>query len=874
MSQRQPLLQPAPQVKRVLVGWGKDKRREAAVINLEVMNKKKARIMLFAVLAAVGFAIAIDSTVAWNKTPMVVTDVDEPAGKFTSEGIIRTEATFLSVARMRWAPSNTGAVGFINVNYVVTFRDHNDKEVAKYTGNDNGDVGTQQLSCSFSTCSYMYQPGWNSAVYFPAGGILRVTLEITDFQKSFPNPFFNPYTDMKGDVEYRDSDSPWYILETIVRYISIIMLIPHFMRYRRLMKGSSDPLRPEHTIIKLMFIFMIMYCNPLSGIAYLNRTGKDVDTLVIILLLQVPQVSISYLKGAIFGLVVSIKMPKAKLNAYYATGATMTLLVLLQISFCVSENSAFGTLDASFAVSNANSTSLAIAVLYMFFQVVAMLYVVVNLFGCSNCWGISRTLKMFPYGPTRDRQLGIRMLRPIIVMLILWQGAVALMTSPDKAGVGSVVLLSLVTHTLAYTTAPVFQTGDEDTPPSPLSDEWKTMVWRPQWLKWINETPGGLALYPFVTAEEETQFWELQKSSDTDAGYIHFFNYERCLWSLHFSATAYDLDAHSPLVAAVVAAIVIGTSSVDVNLPVHVDVIPKQKASKKKAPVGRVMNVEDPFKIIRVINSNSMQVVLGRQDGLLVISFRGSSNVKNWKDDLKFPRIPWSEMSEEGRNSCCYTTTPLVHKGFLSVWNSVSELVFDVVEKYKQESDSVILVTGHSLGGATATLASYALAKHYENINFALWTYGSPYCGNTAFATLHAALVKGSFRVVNENDAVATTSFTFDNCHVGKQVTLGINGGMITIDPPYFEKWWAPTRWLWNSALAHAMIKYKDAITSSYQVVNNEYFTNEAERERLTLPGWVASTKDEAGFQDEGCGNTCCCGSRRKRYVFYLLAIH
>eukprot|EP01060_Flectonema_neradi_P004916 TRINITY_DN1324_c0_g1_i1.p1 TRINITY_DN1324_c0_g1~~TRINITY_DN1324_c0_g1_i1.p1 ORF type:complete len:1165 (+),score=227.60 TRINITY_DN1324_c0_g1_i1:42-3536(+) len=860
---QRPLLQSqqSPTQKGILVGWGKDKRREAAVIALEVMGVRTARILLLSVLVAVGFAIAMDSSVDWKTQPMEIIFQDEEGdGTVILGGVVRTQATFLSISRMRWKAQNTGNSGTIDVDYIITFRDHDNKQVAKYAASGDDEVGSrQQLSCGSSTCDYMYQPGWNSAVYFPAGGVLNVTLEIDNYKKSFPWILFDPATDLFADIQYRDSHSPWYVVETIIRYISICLLVPHFIRYHSLCKESSDPLRPEHNIIWFMFIFIILYCNPLSGFAYLHRTGENVDTFMIILLLQVPQVSVSYMKGAMFSLVVSLKMPKGRMNAYLAIAVSVAVLVFLQLCYCLSENSAFVTLEMSIGVASGSALSFAIKLVYIFVQVIATIYVLVNLFGCSNCWGISRTLKMFPYVPTRDRQLGIRMLRPIIVMLFVWQGAVALMTSPDRAGVGSVVLLSVVVHTLAFTTVPVFQNGDNNTPPSPLTDEWKGLVWQKQWFQWVAETPGGLALYPFVTVEEENEFWELQKSRIPDTKPTQVFNYERCLWTLHFSAMAYELDAYSPLVAAVVGALVVAVSSEDrePNSPDYKKVTTK----KQKEPVGKVMSLDDPFKIIRVINCNSMQVLLGRQDGLLVVSFRGSSNVKNWKDDLKFPRMPWTEMTEgeEVKNGYCYTKTPLVHKGFLSVWKSVRDLVFNVVEKYKNDTDTTIIVTGHSLGGAMATLASYSLAKHFQEISFQLWTYGCPYVGNSSFAQLHVQRVENAFRVINENDAVATTSFTFDNCHVGKQVTLGIHGGMIAIDPPYFEKWWAPARWLWNSALAHSMLRYKEAITSSFQVVHSDYFTKDEVKESLVLPGWVGSTQHEAGFQDEGCSQSCCC---------------
>ncbi|KAJ7383175.1 hypothetical protein OS493_030330 [Desmophyllum pertusum] len=67
-----------------------------------------------------------------------------------------------------------------------------------------------------------------------------------------------------------------------------------------------------------------------------------------------------------------------------------------------------------------------------------------------------------------------------------------------------------------------------------------------------------------------------------------------------------------------------------------------------------------------------------------------------------------------------------------------------------------IWVTGHSLGGAMASLASTWLG--YHNIaprkNIILYTFGMPRVGNYKYALQHDELVKDSWRVVNDDDLV------------------------------------------------------------------------------------------------------------------------
>jgi pimeloyl-ACP methyl ester carboxylesterase len=67
--------------------------------------------------------------------------------------------------------------------------------------------------------------------------------------------------------------------------------------------------------------------------------------------------------------------------------------------------------------------------------------------------------------------------------------------------------------------------------------------------------------------------------------------------------------------------------------------------------------------------------------------------------------------------------------------------------------DSSVVVTGHSLGGAVATLAATYLRK--ADITADLYTYGSPRVGDVAFADAASAKGKGStYRIVNKKDPV------------------------------------------------------------------------------------------------------------------------
>jgi predicted lipase len=76
----------------------------------------------------------------------------------------------------------------------------------------------------------------------------------------------------------------------------------------------------------------------------------------------------------------------------------------------------------------------------------------------------------------------------------------------------------------------------------------------------------------------------------------------------------------------------------------------------------------------------------------------------------------------------------------------------------KKTSNLRFLVTGISLGGALAALASYDLSVLFRNsqrkANFLFYTFGQPRIGNQEFINVIDQEEVPIFRVVNANDPV------------------------------------------------------------------------------------------------------------------------
>jgi len=175
-------------------------------------------------------------------------------------------------------------------------------------------------------------------------------------------------------------------------------------------------------------------------------------------------------------------------------------------------------------------------------------------------------------------------------------------------------------------------------------------------------------------------------------------------------------------------------------------------------------------------------VGLDREHGRVIVSFRGSDNMANDIEDgviiLQTPRnlghVPTPSNDDD-------LSTVLVHSGFDFAYGSVRNATQAAVRSGLDACGSAcnqVLFTGHSLGAAMTTLAavdfaaSLAESKYAEDpeksqaiaatsgsnitIITALFTFGSPRVGNTAFAAWAGSILNGntSARVTRQGDVV------------------------------------------------------------------------------------------------------------------------
>jgi hypothetical protein len=121
-----------------------------------------------------------------------------------------------------------------------------------------------------------------------------------------------------------------------------------------------------------------------------------------------------------------------------------------------------------------------------------------------------------------------------------------------------------------------------------------------------------------------------------------------------------------------------------------------------------------------------------------------------------------------------------VHLGFAEavqrVWPDVRRLLGP------PSHSAPVWITGHSLGGAMATLASVRLASEGYAVR-AVYTYGSPGTGDQFF---HDSYSLPNYRFVNDNDLVPHLPFRWCYEHVGRLALLDAEGEF-TEEPAAWE---------------------------------------------------------------------------------------
>ncbi len=155
-------------------------------------------------------------------------------------------------------------------------------------------------------------------------------------------------------------------------------------------------------------------------------------------------------------------------------------------------------------------------------------------------------------------------------------------------------------------------------------------------------------------------------------------------------------------------------------------------------------------KLEKIYDKKDTQAVLVSNKDFLVLAFRGTEtdSIKDIKTDLKANLTPCK-------------TKGKVHAGFSQAFEQVAPDIQNTLDS-KLFNEKPLFITGHSLGGALASVAVKRLS-HKAGIS-ACYTFGSPKVGNKNWI---ADIKTPIYRLVNAADPVPTmppSLFSYFHC--------------------------------------------------------------------------------------------------------------
>jgi len=175
----------------------------------------------------------------------------------------------------------------------------------------------------------------------------------------------------------------------------------------------------------------------------------------------------------------------------------------------------------------------------------------------------------------------------------------------------------------------------------------------------------------------------------------------------------------------------------------------------------------------------------------IILSIRGTKTTKNWLQDLNFPKV-----ADQCNGNC-----GKIHRGFNGVWNILNannRIINDIPRLLEANKASNVFVTGHSLGGAVATIAAARIDDFFTKAGklpfsrLHLTTFAAPRVGDKGYLSYWQDKCKNTKsglnyrryvqffdqsstlnKIINTYDVVTTVPMVFLGfVHVGVEIPI------------------------------------------------------------------------------------------------------
>ncbi len=209
------------------------------------------------------------------------------------------------------------------------------------------------------------------------------------------------------------------------------------------------------------------------------------------------------------------------------------------------------------------------------------------------------------------------------------------------------------------------------------------------------------------------------------------------------------------------------------------------------------------FELVNIFSKGSTQGFLAKNENIYVLAFRGTQPKKF--EDINTDIRAYKSSLKEGK----------IHAGFHEAYQDVED---EIVRIFLENEKWVwpLYITGHSLGGALATIATQNLEHKIKSQIAACYTFGSPRVGNRQYEKN----IKAPFyRIVHSTDIV-TLLPSIGYMHIGDPRYLTYSrpeSDKFTLyrNIPIFRRFWEmilsiilPTNWpRW--VMCHSIEEYE-----------------------------------------------------------------
>lgn len=249
------------------------------------------------------------------------------------------------------------------------------------------------------------------------------------------------------------------------------------------------------------------------------------------------------------------------------------------------------------------------------------------------------------------------------------------------------------------------------------------------------------------------------------------------------------------------------------------------KDANLRFDVAKRMHEAREHVVIRIKQHDITSIVAWGKDTIVIV-FRGTSSLTNLRTDLHAWLVPHPPL----RGTRWRGTCPLVHKGFLTSWET-SGLKESILLRVKSiiASGSFdvqhgrVILSGHSLGGALAILAGMDISKEFglRDHQLSCYTFGAPRVGNQAFKEEYDTKIPDTWQITNGRDVVSSIpNFLGLFRRVGERVMINITGDIV-VCPLFLEKSFSrPVLTVPTNFTDHLMRTYGRSLTA---IVHAQY---------------------------------------------------